>query len=104
MKVFPVDSRYNTSGLHHIDLSAGVFEPLDNQAQMEASLAATLVQHRSSIGSDKILYGGYMERRALYQASKHFSLGKIRNFHLGIDIWSDPGTAIYASYNGIIHS
>lgn len=104
MKAFPVVSRYNTSGLHHIDLSAGVLGPFDNQAQMEASLAATLVQYRSNIGSDKILFGGYMERRALYQASKHFSLGKIRNIHLGIDIWSDPGTAIYASYNGIIHS
>lgn len=81
MRAFPVVSRDNSTDLHHIDLSVRILGPFDDQAQMEASFAAVLVQYGSTICSDEILYGGYMEKRAIYQISEHFSKGKFRNIH-----------------------
>ncbi|HVS93167.1 MAG TPA: peptidoglycan DD-metalloendopeptidase family protein [Mucilaginibacter sp.] len=49
--------------------------------------------------------GGYMEHRTLYARSEHFSTGdEPRRLHLGIDIWGQAGTAVYAPLAGIIHS
>lgn len=49
-------------------------------------------------------FGGYGERRNLYQSSPHFSVGKVRDFHLAIDIWGPPHSPIFLPYKGVIHS
>jgi murein DD-endopeptidase MepM/ murein hydrolase activator NlpD len=51
--------------------------------------------------------GGYLEKRSIYQRSAVFadsSDSKYRNIHLGIDIWSAPGSPVYCPADGVVHS
>lgn len=49
--------------------------------------------------------GGYFEHRTLYARSTLFNtLDEPRCLHLGIDIWADAGTPVYAPFTGKIHS
>ena len=52
----------------------------------------------------EIAYGGYLEKRSLYQRSEYFNTRQIRNVHLGIDFWCKVGTGIIAPMRGEIHS
>ncbi len=54
----------------------------------------------------KVAYGGYLEVRNIYKRSDYFnSLSEAeRNIHLGIDLWCNSGTSIYAPLDGIVHS
>jgi murein DD-endopeptidase MepM/ murein hydrolase activator NlpD len=50
--------------------------------------------------------GGYNEHRILYNRSKHFGNddGEPRRLHLGIDIWAQAGTPVFAPLGGMVHS
>lgn len=52
--------------------------------------------------------GGYEENREIYRNSKNFNAAKPgeepRRLHLGIDIWGEPGTPIFAFTGGMVHS
>jgi len=49
--------------------------------------------------------GGYMEHRTLYARSELFNTEeKPRRLHLGVDIWADAGTPVYAPIDGMVHS
>jgi murein DD-endopeptidase MepM/ murein hydrolase activator NlpD len=50
------------------------------------------------------LAGGYGELRSIYGKSDLFSGEEPRRFHLGVDIWGDAGTPVYAFLGGMIHS
>lgn len=55
----------------------------------------------------KAAYGGYLERRRLYDRSSYFgdsSYSHKRNIHLGLDIWAPAGTPVYSPLPGVIHS
>ncbi|MCO5724000.1 peptidoglycan DD-metalloendopeptidase family protein [Robiginitalea marina] len=54
----------------------------------------------------RVAYGGYLERRALYQGFSHFNPeGEAsREFHLGVDFWAPEGTVVYAPWDGKVHS
>ena len=51
-------------------------------------------------------YGGYLEERNLYRRSLHFKNETIeeRNIHIGIDLWTQAGTAVVCPLDGWIHS
>lgn len=49
-------------------------------------------------------YGGYLENREIYKRSEHFQQGEARNFHLGVDIWTEAGHSLYAPLAGTVHS
>ncbi len=52
-------------------------------------------------------FGGYDELRVLYKRSALFDEGDAeepRRLHLGIDIWCDEGTEIFAPLDGVVHS
>ncbi len=79
-----------------LDLSAITLEkkgisPHDNQALSEY------------IFNGAIRYGGYGEQRSIYSRSDAFK-GKHgpRDIHLGLDIWCENGSEIYAPWDGII--
>lgn len=54
----------------------------------------------------KVAYGGYLERRNLYNDKASFSSDGLiqRNIHLGIDYWCTAGTAIITPIAGTVHS
>ncbi|MFH4964272.1 peptidoglycan DD-metalloendopeptidase family protein [Gaetbulibacter sp. M235] len=52
-------------------------------------------------------FGGYNETRRIYQRSTHFNefdIGNERNIHLGIDLWCEAETPIYAPLDATVHS
>lgn len=49
--------------------------------------------------------GGYGEDRVLYRRSAHFQQGEEpRSVHLGVDLWADAGTPVFAPLDGTVHS
>ena len=55
----------------------------------------------------KVAYGGYLEKRGLYNRSMYFNNQDPeteRNIHLGLDLWIGVGTPVLAAFNGEIHS
>ena len=55
----------------------------------------------------KIAYGGYLEKRGIYNRSQHFNQNNLeteRNIHLGMDLWIEAHTPIYAPLDGQLHS
>ncbi len=51
-----------------------------------------------------VAYGGYLEKRNLYDAADRFSKGSTRNIHLGIDFWCEAGTQVITPITGTVHS
>jgi 4-aminobutyrate aminotransferase-like enzyme/Ser/Thr protein kinase RdoA (MazF antagonist) len=53
---------------------------------------------------EKIIAGGYMEPRALYNTEAYDRMGnngkESRSVHLGIDFWVPPGTPVHALFDG----
>ncbi|WP_400077930.1 peptidoglycan DD-metalloendopeptidase family protein [Winogradskyella sp. R77965] len=55
----------------------------------------------------KVAYGGYLEHRGIYERSNYFNElnpETERNIHLGLDIWIEAKTEIFAPLAGTIHS
>jgi murein DD-endopeptidase MepM/ murein hydrolase activator NlpD len=54
----------------------------------------------------RVAYGGYLEKRNLYQRSTIFNNSKTeeRNIHIGLDLWTKAGTPVLAALDGVIHS
>ncbi len=54
----------------------------------------------------QLAYGGYLEKRNLYDKSPNFADNNLenRNIHLGIDVWAAAGTAVLTPVAGIVHS
>src|SRR5471030_2965450 len=74
------------------DLSAGIVEDID---LFSAYIAQQLTGAKARYG-----IGGYNEHRTVYSRSKVFDAAQLgeepRRLHLGIDIWGDAGTAVFA--------
>ena len=49
----------------------------------------------------KAAIGGYLENRRIYRRSKHF---EGRSIHLGVDIWAEAGTPVFAPTDAKVHS
>ncbi|MCA0132002.1 peptidoglycan DD-metalloendopeptidase family protein [Winogradskyella alexanderae] len=65
------------------------------------------VWHIMAKNTGKVAYGGYLEKRGIYKRSDYFNQedpNTERNIHLGIDLWIDAGTPIYAPLSGTLHS
>ncbi|MDB2462914.1 peptidoglycan DD-metalloendopeptidase family protein [Algibacter sp.] len=54
----------------------------------------------------EVAYGGYLEIRTIYKRSRHFNkqAEEERNIHLGVDLWCEAETPIYAPLDGTVHS
>ncbi len=49
--------------------------------------------------------GRYNEDRYIYKRSRVFTgIGEPRTVHLGIDIWAEAGTDVFAPFNSVVHS
>ncbi|MEM9362768.1 MAG: peptidoglycan DD-metalloendopeptidase family protein [Bacteroidota bacterium] len=60
----------------------------------------------SVLDSDKkkVAFGGYLERRGIYNTFDRFDKGEQRNIHLGIDFWHKAGTKVLVPLDGKVHS
>lgn len=58
-----------------------------------------IVQNNKKFG-----VGGYGESREMYSRSAHFGTESRRTEHLGVDIWCETGSQVYAPLQGKIHS
>lgn len=58
----------------------------------------------------KVGVGGYNEHRVIYRRSTHFQQEQAlpcdgpREIHLGIDLWAEAGTPVFAPFDGVVHS
>jgi murein DD-endopeptidase MepM/ murein hydrolase activator NlpD len=88
-KAIPLDLSKSNQNLSSIDLND------------EASFSSFIFDQ---LKEDEVGYGGYAEERSLYSRSDLFEGEEPRSIHLGIDLWSAAGTAVYAPLEGTIHS
>lgn len=90
----PIDLSTNNKQLQDIDVSSS--EALD------AYIFGYIKENDASIG-----YGGYNEIRGIYDRAENFKAEEgeeKRNIHLGMDIWAEAETKIYAPLEGRVHS
>ena len=90
--------------IYHLDLGEGNDDLKDLDLTDNSVFTAYLNKTRERYGFD-IAVGGYNEERVLYSRSSHFGTGKdARIIHLGVDLWTEQGSAICAPMQGIVHS
>jgi len=87
-----------------VDLSKSALEDL----QLDPREHDVLSNYLDEVRSEKkvsILYGGYLERRSLYNNKALFqNKTKRRNIHLGIDFWAEADEDVVCPFDGVIHS
>ena len=107
----PFDPRKES--LIDIDLTAANKEVTEEIFNETESFSQYIGEKRKA-GKAKYLVGGYNELRALYGRSELFSVERSgnmvneepepRRLHLGVDIWGEVNTPVYAPLGGMIHS
>lgn len=92
-KLYPLDLTANNRGLTATILS--------DVNQFSEWVAQKLTDNNCRYG-----IGGYMELRTIYDNREQFATDgqERRNLHLGLDIWGNAGTPVYASLSGKVHS
>ena len=69
---------------------------------------SSYVQEKLKKEKAKFGIGGYNEQRGLYERSEVFNAlssgEEPRRLHLGVDIWGEEGTKVYAPLGGLVHS
>lgn len=105
MKFRPLLSNFNLRNEYHpVDLSKSTLHELDVDPQNHESLQAYLTQLKKTKKA-KVLYGGYLEKRSLYNQKELFrNHDKQRNIHLGVDFWADAGEEVICPKDAIVHS
>ena len=99
-----VDFDEDNDRLYHFDLTKNntelSFEVVNDVAKFSYWVDQKLADNNCRYG-----IGGYMELRTIYDNREQFETsGEQRQLHLGVDIWADAGTSIYAPLDGEIHS
>jgi murein DD-endopeptidase MepM/ murein hydrolase activator NlpD len=99
-----VDYNYAEDKLYQFDFSANNTE-LDIATVTDGGKFSIWVNNKLQEGHYRYGIGGYMEHRTIYARSRHFDTGdEPRRLHLGIDIWGNAGTPVYAPLAGKVHS
>ncbi|MFD2571725.1 peptidase M23 [Spirosoma soli] len=66
---------------------------------------ADYVVNQLKLSGARVGVGGYNEHRVIYRRSEHFQqMTEPREIHLGIDLWADAGTPVFAPLDGVVHS
>jgi murein DD-endopeptidase MepM/ murein hydrolase activator NlpD len=101
-KVIDFDADHDR--LYHFDLTAANKE-LTAEVINRPSMFSQLINEKLTNNNCRYGIGGYMEHRTIYAFSSHFDTDdEPRRLHLGVDIWCDAGTPVYAPLDGIVHS
>lgn len=86
------------------DVNIHLTETIINDAnRFSAYISQQLANEKATYG-----IGGYDEHRTVYSRSRVFDASQPdeepRRLHLGIDIWGDAGTPVFAPLDGVVHS
>lgn len=101
-----IDTKYKLKDYVKIDVSVANEELKDLEIDSPLAFKKYLDDFVSKNNS-KVAYGGYNEKRDLYQHSIIFNneiTPSPRNIHIGLDLWCDVGTAVLAPLDGTVHS
>jgi murein DD-endopeptidase MepM/ murein hydrolase activator NlpD len=101
-KVVDFDAAHDR--LFQLDLTAANLE-LTADVINNTALFSKWVNDKLNNNACRYGVGGYMEHRTIYAFSRHFDTeDEPRRLHLGVDIWGDAGTPVYAPLDGFVHS
>ncbi len=103
--VQPIVEFDSNSDFSTIDLSAQN-DALRNTDLASVSKLNDFIFNHITANKAQFGIGGYLEKRIVYQVHEHFKNSKEpeRNIHLGIDIWAQVDTKIFAPIAGLVHS
>lgn len=90
----PLDLSVTNEALQKVDVSS-------------ASKLGEYINRHITIKKGKLAYGGYLEKRGIYNRSAYFNQQNPeteRTIHLGLDLWIEAETPIYAPLAGEVHS
>ncbi len=102
--------------LIHTEVSRNTYIPVDlsihnkelDNVDVSSSKALEIyIWNHLKTNNAKVAFGGYLEHRGIYNRSDYFNTAKPeeeRNIHLGLDLWVEAGTAVYAPLDGKVHS
>ena len=97
-----LDADVATAHAVALDLHAEPFHPL-NPAELAAT-ARTIAERIRRAGA-AFAIGAYGEDRAIYTGPRFRTAdGRRRSLHLGVDLFTDAGTAIRAPLAGVVHA
>lgn len=105
MQAHPVlDPGIPLSAYKKVDLSVSndrLGDALTDPGRCQAFLSGFLRDE-----SGKVAWGGYLEHRALYRDFRHFNpeVEEPREYHLGVDFWTEAGTGVHTPWDGTVHS
>mgnify|MGYP000014664652 FL=1 len=102
----PLHTPFQKEDFYPLDLSTSNNE-LDVELLTRPYDHHKFLQLYLKISGSKVAYGGYLEKRPLYDRSDYFQAqdpGDKRNIHLGIDLWCNAGESIVSPLDGEIHS
>ncbi len=68
-----------------------------------AAFDAYVSAHIRAAGA-RAAIGGYNEDRVMYGRSEHFGGDEPRSVHLGVDVWTEADTPVFAPLDGQVHS
>lgn len=100
-----IDDTIDHTNYFPIDLSTSnqnfSEQKINSSSSFEAYIEFYLLKNKA-----KVLYGGYSEKRNLYQRSDIFNVSETeeRNIHIGLDLWIKAGTSVLAALDGKVHS
>jgi len=101
-----IDTKFKLKDYVKIDLSQAN-KALKDMKIPSAPKFKKYIDDKVSKQKGKVAYGGYNEKRNIYQQSVIFNNEKTpspREIHIGLDIWCDVGTAVLAPLEGTVHS
>ena len=72
---------------------------------LDTGQLSSYIQQKLTENKALIAIGGYGEDRLVYRRSPNFGIGKhARSIHLGVDIWCEPNTPVFAPLESKVHS
>ncbi len=100
--VVPFDTQNNKLLL--LDFTASNTE-LTDEILNDTTKFSTYINAKLEISNCKYGIGGYNENRTVYSRSKVFdTVDEPRQLHLGVDIWGEAETLVFAALQGTVHS
>lgn len=102
-KYYPImGEAFSKEHFAHLDLSVHTSPYYQNDIPSSYQKLERYINLERINQGIKFLYGGYLEQRGIY-VSDHFTK-EVRDIHLGVDIWTLSGKAIYAPCDLRVHS